>query len=472
MLRVLAAAALGLAGAQLVPEQPVDIEEFQKLLHEEGLLTSEEGPVSGNLSSPTLCDSSVKQHSGYLDVAAGVKYFFWMFESRSKPTSDPLVLWLTGGPGCSSQLALLAENGPCNMAKNGTGTVKNPYSWTSNANVLWVDQSAATGFSTGLPLVHDEDGVAKNMYNFMQEFYKALPQYKNLDFFIFGESYAGHYVPAVSHYIWQQNQQGDDFKVPLKGLGVGNGLTDPQEQYKWYADMAYDGGKSEGGTLEKGVIGRVGTLAMKAASIPCVKQIASCNAGDDNACTTAYALCNYGELIPYQLTGHNPYDMRIKCEKPPLCYDFGSVETFLNDKTTQEQLGVNKKWGSCNRIVNLAFQHDWMKNFHTKLPDLLGAGLQVLIYAGDVDYICNWLGNKKWALGLEWPHKAEFNAAGDKSYEVEGKAAGRLRSANGFHFMQVFQAGHMVPMDQPAVALQMLNDFIQGKFAKETAIVV
>ena len=107
--------------------------------------------------------------AGYLDVAVGVKYFFWMFESRSKPSTDPLVLWLTGGPGCSSQLALLAENGSCNMAKNGTGTEKNPYSWTSNANVIWVDQPAATGFSTGLPLVHDEDGVASNMYNFMQE---------------------------------------------------------------------------------------------------------------------------------------------------------------------------------------------------------------------------------------------------------------------------------------------------------------
>lgn len=56
-----------------------------------------------------------------------------------------------------------------------------------------------------------------------------MPQYKNLDFFIFGESYAGHYVPAVSHYIWQKNQANDlSFKVPLKGLGIGNGLTDPQ----------------------------------------------------------------------------------------------------------------------------------------------------------------------------------------------------------------------------------------------------
>ena len=76
------------------------------------------------------------------------------------------------------------------------------------------------------------------------------------------------------------------FKIPLKGLGIGNGLTDPEVQYKAYPDMAYDGGKSKGGTLEKGVIGRVGSLAMQAASIPCVKQIASCNAGQTDACTS------------------------------------------------------------------------------------------------------------------------------------------------------------------------------------------
>ena len=141
-------------------------------------------------------------------------------------------------------------------------------------------------------------------------------------------------------------------------------------------------------------------------------------------------------------------------------------------KTCLFLLGVNKKWGSCNRIVNLAFQHDWMLNYQNKIPDLLKAGLRVLIYAGDVDYICNWLGNKKWTLAMDWPHKSDFNSAEDKEYQVAGQVAGRLRSSNGFHFMQVYQAGHMVPMDQPAVANQMLNDFIQGKFDKQTAIVV
>merc|ERR1712232_1118703 len=103
-----------------------------------------------------------------------------------------------------------------------------------------------------------------------------------------------------------------------------------------------------------------------------------------------------GELVPYQMTGFNPYDMRIKCEKPPLCYDFSSVSTFLNAPDTQKQLGVTKKWESCNMQVNAGFQKDCMKNYHTLIPDMLADGLRVQIYAGDVDYICNWLGNKKW----------------------------------------------------------------------------
>jgi len=254
--------------------------------------------------------------------------------------------------------------------------------------------------------------------------------------------------------------------VPLKGAAVGNGLTDPEEQYKWYPDMAKDGGKSEGGSLAKGVITDPTTQAgMKSAVAPCVTQIHECNSGNTSACTNAYSSCNYGELVPYQMTGYNPYDMRIKCKVPPLCYDFSSVETFLNSQDTQSKLGVNKKWESCNTVVNMGFQHDWMRNYHTKIPDMLADGIKILIYSGDVDYVCNWLGNKKWTLAMEWPHKSDFNAAEDAPYSVGGKQVGRLRTSNGFHFLQVYQAGHMVPMDQPAVALSMLNGFIGGELS-------
>jgi hypothetical protein len=68
--------------------------------------------------------------------------FYWMFESRSDPANDPLVVWLTGGPGCSSILALFFENGPCSIHEDGQSTKPNPFGWNDRANVIWVDQPA------------------------------------------------------------------------------------------------------------------------------------------------------------------------------------------------------------------------------------------------------------------------------------------------------------------------------------------
>jgi cathepsin A (carboxypeptidase C) len=474
--RVLVASLFGIGSAQLLVEPHV--EDLEKFMEEQKMLQQSE-PVEGaepQLQEPTLCDPTVKQHSGLLDAGNSTKYFFWLFESRATPTTDPLVIWLTGGPGCSSQLALLAENGPCSVSADGKSTVPNPKSWNSNANVLWLDQPQSTGFSTGpLKISSTEDDTAEHFYTFLMNFYKAYPQYKQNDLFISGESYGGHWVPELSHRVWQGGAEA----APLKGILIGNGLVDPEEQYKWYPDMAKDGGKSEGGSLKTGVITSPVTQGiMKAAVGPCIKAIETCNDYNSSlqgaACSSAFVLCNYGETVPYQLTGYNPYDMRIKCEVPPLCYNFSSVETYLNTPSVQKAIGASKKWGSCNLLVNKAFQNDFLKNYHTKIPDLLKSGIRVMVYAGDVDYICNWLGNKKWTLALDWPHKADFNAAEDKPYMLQdGKTQlGRVRQSNGFSFVQVYQAGHMVPMDQPEAALTMLNDFLGDKLGGDKTVVV
>jgi cathepsin A (carboxypeptidase C) len=457
------------ASAQLIFHPPADEAEVlaakETLLAEERLRFEAEVLTVGGLASPTLCDPKVKQSSGYLKAAGGNQYFFWLFESRSNPSKDPLVMWLNGGPGCSSILGMLSENGPCTVNKDGATTTPNAHSWNSNANMIYVDQPAQTGFSKGLDLAHDENGVEENMVAFLQSFYEAHPQYKSNPFYIFGESYAGHYVPAIAHAVWADKTAA--FKVPLAGIGIGNGLTDPEEQYKWYADMGLDGGKSEGGTLEKGVLtNKFVQAAMRAAIVPCTYEIKKCNEGNGTACSNAYVICNYATLIPYKFTGMNPYDMRVKCQSGNLCYDFSHVDTFLNKPETREAIGATKKWTECNKLVNLMFQHDWMKDYETKLPELLGSGIRVLVYAGDVDFICNWLGNKKWTLAMDWPHKVSFNEAKDADWQVDGKAAGRLRTSNGFSFLQVFQAGHMVPMDQPAAALEMLNAFTSNKLGE------
>eukprot|EP00966_Prymnesium_polylepis_P202097 4682012-Prymnesium_polylepis.1 len=97
-------------------------------------------------------------------------------------------MWLTGGPGCSSEVALFGENGPCSVNADGTDTISNPYSWNSRANLLYVDQPTGTGFSYGTGLDHNEKGVAADLYAFLQAFFKAHAALAPLDFFVVGES--------------------------------------------------------------------------------------------------------------------------------------------------------------------------------------------------------------------------------------------------------------------------------------------
>mmetsp|Transcript_64360 Transcript_64360/g.104107 ORF Transcript_64360/g.104107 Transcript_64360/m.104107 type:complete len:489 (-) Transcript_64360:212-1678(-) len=436
------------------------------------------------VQSPSgLCDPSVKQHSGYYTFGEKKKqYFFWFFESRSDPANDPTVMWLTGGPGCSSMTGMLFENGPCKVSPDGETTHLNPYSWTTKANVMWVDQPPGTGFSKGT-WDHDENGVAEDMYQFLQTLFKAMPHY-NTKFFVTGESYAGHYIPAVTHRIFTGNQKlaDGDIQIQLKGMGIGNGLTDPSEQYKWYPEMmCTGGGHAPPLTLFNN---SVSCAALHAAVPACEASLALCNLNvsviDVPGCAAAYEVCNLAFQIPYQLTGKNPYDMRIKCEKPPLCYDMSNDAKFLNDPSVQNQIGVNMKFTECNLIENKAFTLDFMRNFHLLIPPMLEAGLDVLIYAGDQDFICNWLGNKKWVLALEWSGKAEFNAASKQPFLVHGKEMGakdgaevaELRSHKNFHFLRVYQAGHMVPMDQPEAALGMVNALFDGTFLKSATVEV
>jgi len=404
-------------------------------------------------NEPTICDT-VQQYSGYFTIASSDKqYFYWFFESRRAPSTDPTVMWLTGGPGCSSMLALLAENGPCNVNSEGDATFNNANSWNTQANLLYVDQPPGTGFSDGT-YDHDEAGVADDMYNFLQAFFGAYPKY-NTTFFVFGESYAGHYVPAISHRVYQGNLNHEGPNIPLAGLGIGNGLTDPEVQYKYYAEMAYNS------SYAPSVISTSTYKVMTAAIPTCISSIHKCQSSS-TACTIAYTICNMAEVSPVTNTGINPYDMRIPCSDGSLCYNFTNIDVYLNRADVQAQLGVSKKWESCNMDVNRMFEGDWMKDYQTQIPDMLGAGIRVLIYAGDQDFICNWLGNKAWTLALEWSGSAAFNAATDNGWNVNSQEAGRIRSADNFTFLQVYKGGHMVPMDQPEAALAMLDGFLNN----------
>jgi carboxypeptidase C (cathepsin A) len=204
------------------------------------------------LEAKELTCGTAKNEAGYIKLPnkQDDEYFYWFFESRKSPATDPLVLWLTGGPGCSSIMALLVENGPCKVKEDLT-TVLNPYSWNTEANVIWLDQPSDVGFSYGAAADedHDESNVQENIYWFLQGFLDKHPELVGRPLFITGESYGGHYIPAAAHYIWLENKANAPLsngtnattgvevnataRINLQGIAIGNGLVNPVVQVRF-----------------------------------------------------------------------------------------------------------------------------------------------------------------------------------------------------------------------------------------------
>jgi cathepsin A (carboxypeptidase C) len=164
----------------------------------------------------------------------------------------------------------------------------------------------------------------------------------------------------------------------------------------------------------------------------------------------------------------NVYDIRKKCDKPPLCYDMSASDKYLNTPSVQKTLGVTgRKWVECAKAPHMALLGDWIKNMSPKITNVLEQGLQVLVYSGDKDFVCNWRGGESWTHALKWTGQADFQAAAYHDWMVEGEAAGSVKSFKNFQFLRVYNAGHMVPMDQPKNALHMLQAFILNEIHEE-----
>lgn len=245
------------------------------------------------------------------------------------------------------------------MSEDGLSTFNNPYSWNSNSNIMWIDQPAGVGFSYGTKNDKDEEAVGEDMYQFLQEFFTAHPEYVSNHFFVFGESYGGHYAPAIASRIFQGNNNNEGIHINLSGVGVGNGLTDPVIQYQYYPEMAMNNSYNIKTVSED-------AYAKMVEHVPsCVKMAEACQQNTD-ACVPADDYCNLMETTPYYNTGLNPYDIRVPCGENPLCYDFTNVETFLNLNSTREALHVSEKvdtWETCNTAVDIMFASDWMRNY-------------------------------------------------------------------------------------------------------------
>jgi serine carboxypeptidase-like clade 1 len=160
--------------------------------------------------------------------------FYYFIKSESNPKTDPLLLWLSGGPGCSSFTGLIYENGPLGFkveAYNGSipTLVSTTYSWTKVANIIYLDQPVGTGFSYSrnpLADIPSDTGSAKRVDEFLRKWLTKHPEYFSNPFYAGGNSYSGKMVPVIVQEISNGNCIYGKPQIRLQGYVLGSPVTD------------------------------------------------------------------------------------------------------------------------------------------------------------------------------------------------------------------------------------------------------
>ncbi|KAJ1034721.1 hypothetical protein NDA13_000977 [Ustilago tritici] len=395
-------------------------------------------------------DPNVKSFSGYVDVEEDEHIFFWFFEARNgSPEEAPLTVWINGGPGSSPIIGLFQELGPCYIDSNGT-VVNNPYAWNNASNMIFIDQPATTGFSytklvpgyvdpstdsiVVLPnetcpeyaqgygtcgtysapnvtlTANSTEVAAKNFYRTLQGFMGAFPQYSREDFHFATESYGGHYAPVFNEYIEEQNGHGEAGaqKIKLKSVMIGNDWYSPDVQYAAYYNFTVS-----------------------------------------------------PESILDNYANRDEYDIR---ELSPDPFPYTYYVDYFNTPAVQKAIGAFQNFSESSSTTSNAFGNtgDDGRESGTieDVRSLLDQGVQVVMYAGDADYNCNWLGGK--VIAEQVGHKG-FEEAGYEDLQTsDGIAHGQVKQSGQFSFVRIYESGPEVPFYQPLASLEMFERVLNG----------
>ncbi|CAL5386089.1 unnamed protein product [Camellia sinensis] len=187
-------------------------------------------------------DALVSQIPGFTDNFPSKHFSGW-----GNPTKDPVVLWLNGGPGCSSFDGFVYEHGPFNFEMGETkGSLPklhlNPYSWSKVSNIIYLDSPAGVGFSYSgnkSDYITGDLKTASDSHTFLLKWFELYPEFLSNPFFICGESYAGVYVPTLAYEVMKGIDAGEKPVLNFKGYIVGNGVTDEEFDGNALVPFAY-----------------------------------------------------------------------------------------------------------------------------------------------------------------------------------------------------------------------------------------
>ncbi|KAG6093719.1 Cell death protease [Claviceps sp. LM220 group G6] len=413
----------------------------------------------------------IKMHAGHIEVNKEFNgnLFFWHFQNNHIANRQRTVIWLNGGPGCSSEDGALMEVGPYRVKSDQTLALNNG-SWNEFANLLFVDSPVGTGYSyvDTNNYVHELTGMADQFVIFMDKFFQLFPEYEHDDIYIAGESYAGQHIPYIAKAILDRNAQKTPAeKWSLQGLLIGNGWISARDQADSYLKFGYEKGLLEKGSEQAREVQQMQRVCDKAlANNPGRVDYPDCDAILQKILDVTRQAAGDQECI-------NMYDVRLR-DSHPSCGmnwppDLEAVGPYLRKKSVMEALNLDKQhstgWQECNSYVHIA-----MKNINSTasvhlFPEIL-QHVDVLLFSGAEDFICNHIGTEQLIANLEWNGGKGFevtpgNWAPRRQWTFEGENAGFWQEARNLTYVLFYNASHMVPFDYPRRTRDMLDRFMK-----------
>ncbi|XXG55560.1 hypothetical protein AAC387_Pa03g3205 [Persea americana] len=416
---------------------------------------------------------SFAQFSGYVTVneASGRALFYWLTEAVHAPESQPLVIWLNGGPGCSSVAYGASEEiGPFRLHKKGSGLYLNKYSWNLAANLLFLETPAGVGFSysnTSSDLYNTGDELtAKDSLIFIIRWLDRFPRYKHRDIYLTGESYAGHYVPQLSKEILSYNAKAKH-PINLKGFMVGNAVTDNYYDnlgtvtYWWSHAMISDRTYKKllvtcnfRNQKQSNACDRLYSYAMDQ-EFGYIDQYniyaPPCNTSDDTGPTRRTLRLPHHPRNAFfrQISGYDPCTEKYA----EIYYNRPDVQRALHANITK----IPYRWTACSETLN----RNWNDTAVSVLPifkELIAAGLRIWVYSGDVDSVVPVTATRFSLAQLRLPTKIPWYP-----WYAKNQVGGWTEVYKGLTFATVRGAGHEVPLVKPREALQLFRSFLRGE---------
>ncbi|KAK1760501.1 putative carboxypeptidase [Echria macrotheca] len=482
---------------------------------------------------------NVKSFAGYITLPSSghssnsnsnstkAHLFFWFFESRKEPHSAPLTLWMQGGPGAgSASQAVGGHNGPCIVQPDSETTVLNPWSWNGVSNMLYLDQSAGSGFSFEGEaedgwrdmLVDDvfaagdigdigaaggnltvrrgvfgsETEAQRTGFNttglamravrgFLDAWFERFEEYKRPGINIWSQSYGGHYAPdlATSLLESQHDKRGDNrkFKIQVDSVGILSGVVDLVIQAPYYPVFAVNNTygihaitDEQAAFAEQSMV-EPGGCADRAETCQALqREYDPLNTGRNESvnavCVDAFDFCWEKVYGVYEaFSGRNPFDIAhtVLDSFPPVY-----AQGWLNNARVRESLGTPANYTDTSSVVANGFiaTGDFVRSYTSDIGKLLDAGVKVALVHGDRDYRSNWFGGEALSLAINYTSKPLFAAAGYTDIFVSPSSSvsvGKVRQHALFSFSRVYQAGHEIPYYQGQAALEIFSRTLSGK---------